>query len=213
MPTTVYLVRHGESAWNAQGRYQGRLDAPLSELGLRQADLLARRLASVRLDAVYSAPLQRARVTAERIAAPHNLPVTSEPRLTEIDHGEWNGMPRPEVKRRYPDLARLWRESPERVSMPGGESLADVRQRAMAALDAIVLAHPNQAVLVVSHHAVLKVVLGALLGMGLDGFWSVEADQASVSAADLGGPWPLVTLVNDTCHLGDARAATPETSV
>ena len=213
MPTTVYLVRHGESAWNAQGRYQGRLDAPLSELGLRQADLLARRFASVRLDAVYSAPLERARVTAERIAAPHNLPVTSEPRLTEIDHGEWNGMPRPEVERRYPDLARLWRESPERVSMPGGESLADVRQRAMAALDAIVLAHPNQAVLVVSHHAVLKVVLGALLGMGLDGFWSVEADQASVSAADLGGPWPLVTLVNDTCHLGDARAATPETSV
>ncbi len=213
MPTTVYLVRHGESAWNAQGRYQGRLDAPLSELGLRQADLLARRLASVRLDAVYSAPLQRARVTAERIAAPHGLPVTDEPRLTEIDHGEWNGMLRSDVESRYPEMARLWRESSDKVRMPGGESLADVRRRATAALDAIVLAHPNHAVLVVSHHAVLKVVLGTLLGMGLDGFWALDADQASVSIADLGGPWPLVTLVNDTCHLGDARAATPETSV
>lgn len=213
MPTTVYLVRHGESAWNAQGRYQGRLDAPLSEMGLRQADLLARRLASVRLDAVYSAPLQRARVTAERIAAPHGLSVTDEPRLTEVDHGEWNGMLRSDVESRYPELARLWRESPDKVRMPGGESLADVRRRATAALDAIVLAHPNQAVLAVSHHVVLKVVLGTFLGMGLDGFWALEADQASVSIADLGGPWPLVTLVNDTCHLREERAATPETSV
>ncbi|MBI4307298.1 MAG: histidine phosphatase family protein [Chloroflexi bacterium] len=213
MPTTVYFVRHGESAWNATGRYQGRLDAPLSDLGLRQADLLARRFAPVRLDAIYTSPLQRARVTAERIAACHGMAVVSEPGLTEIDHGEWNGMLRAEVERRYPETVRLWREAPGQVRMPGGESLADVRQRGMAAVDAIAAAHPNGAALVVSHHAVLKVVLGTLVGLGLEDFWTLDVDQASGSAAEIGGPWPLLTLLNDTCHLGGYRASTAERSV
>src|SRR5690349_17933268 len=101
----LILVRHGESEWNRTGRYQGQEDAPLSELGLRQADALANRLKNESLDAIYTSPLQRALRTAEAIARFHpQVPFREDKALYEIHHGVWQGLLASEVRERYPDL-------------------------------------------------------------------------------------------------------------
>src|SRR3989337_2728452 len=101
----LILVRHGESEWNRIGRYQGQADAPLSDLGLRQADALANRLRHEQIDAIYTSPLQRARKTAEAIARFHpEIPFTEDPGLHEIHHGEWQGLLAHEVREKYPEL-------------------------------------------------------------------------------------------------------------
>ena len=107
--TTVHLARHGESDWNAAGRWQGHADRPLTDLGRRQAAELAERLADVRLDAVYSSDLRRARETAEPVAERQGLEVRALPALREVDVGGWSGLSRPEVARRFPEAFARWR--------------------------------------------------------------------------------------------------------
>ena len=109
------LVRHGESEWNRIGRYQGQLDAPLSELGLKQADALAERLQNEKLDAIFTSPLQRAKRTAEAIARFHpRLELQEDPALMEIHHGTWQGLFASDVREQYGELLDEWRVYPTR---------------------------------------------------------------------------------------------------
>ena len=120
----LIIIRHGESVWNREGRYQGQMDAPLSELGLRQAEALAERLRNEPLDAIFTSPLQRAARTAEAIARYHpHVPMHTALALLEIHHGEWQGLLVEEVIERYGDGLREWRQHPTRAQMPGGEAL------------------------------------------------------------------------------------------
>ena len=112
MATFVYLVRHGETVWNAEGRLCGSSDIPLSPIGQQQAQRLAQRLRSVPLAAIYSSPLRRTRQTAETIAALHNLPVHPVPELSEIDYGDWEGMAVDELARRFPEAERCRTDDP-----------------------------------------------------------------------------------------------------
>ena len=197
----IYLVRHAESTWNSTGRYQGRIDTELSELGEKQAEMVAQRLQTVALAAIYSRPLRRAFHTALGIALLQERDVHVEPDLTEIDHGAWSGLLKDEVEKRYGPMLQLWLESPSKVKMPGGESLADVQRRADGVINRLVEAHPQDSILVCTHDAVLKVIIASALGMSLDGFWNVRLDNASVSLIEYGGQVPRFHLLNDTCHL------------
>lgn len=142
LDATLVLVRHGESTWVAEGRFQGRADVPLSPLGERQAALVAGRLRGPSAppalpvpaappSACWHSPLRRAASTAERIAERQDQPVTRtpDPRLSEIDQGAWQGLTHEEVKRRDPEILRGWRNEPATTHAPGGESLADVAAR------------------------------------------------------------------------------------
>lgn len=204
--TRVLLVRHGESTWNGLGRYQGRLDAELSALGLRQSRALAAALRAVSLHAIYSSPLQRALKTAEAIAEGRDLPLHVEPDLVEIDHGAWSGLEREEVARGYPELYRLWREEPTRAAMPQGESILQVSERVVAAVNRLVEAHPQQTLLLCTHDAALRALVCSLLGLNLDRMWWLRLDSGSLSTVEYEGPEPRVIQLNDTCHLAEVAS-------
>lgn len=155
-------MRHGETDWNRTRRAQGQADVPLNDEGRAQALEAARHLADVDVVAVYSSDLGRAVDTAAPIADKHGLEVRTDPRLREIDQGEWEGVPVDEIKERWPELwgpARHWRRR------PGGESPAEVRVRALAALRDIVRSHPDGAVVVASHGGTIRWIGAAALGL------------------------------------------------
>ena len=159
-PTRLILVRHGETDWNVEGRYQGQADPPLNRRGEEQAHRVAQALQNKGVDVIYSSPLKRAWQTAQIIAEYTHAPVYAEPRLMEINQGEWEGLHVSEIAARYPDLFRQWEEDPWRVRIPGGETLQEVQQRVYEAVDDIVAKHPGQTVVLVRHRtpiALLKV--------------------------------------------------------
>lgn len=160
MRTRLVLIRHGETDWNVEGRYQGQADPPLNARGLAQARLLAEELRKAGLDVLYSSPLQRAVQTAQTLADALGLPLYLEPRLVEIHQGDWQGRQRSEIAARYPELFRRWQTKPWAVTPPGGESLAQVQARVYAAVDEILSRHAGQTVGLVTHRipiALLKV--------------------------------------------------------
>jgi broad specificity phosphatase PhoE len=160
---TVHLARHGESDWNATGRWQGHADRPLTELGRRQAAELAKRLAGVRLDAVYSSDLRRARETAEPVAERHGLEVRALPALREVDVGAWSGLSRPEVERRYPEAFARWRRGGQ--GWKDGETYEEMTERVVDAVLEIGAAHPDGEVLVVAHGGPIRALHAVALGL------------------------------------------------
>lgn len=200
--TRVLLIRHGQTQWNREQIFRGRADIPLSEAGLRQSEALATRLAGEVLAAIYSSPLKRACVTAEHLGPR----CRSDPRvlesLTDISYGEWEGQHHQQVQQRYPELYAQWMAEPHLVRLPDGETLAEVRQRAVAALDHIIAKHPGDTVAVVSHRVVNKVLLCAALGLGDDAFWRIRQDTCCLNVMEHDGTGLSVCLLNDTCHLG-----------
>jgi broad specificity phosphatase PhoE len=159
--TTVFLVRHGATTWNHTKRAQGQADIELNDAGYRQAIAAAEELSHVRVDAVYSSDLQRARATAEPIAKTHGVAVTTDPAFREIDQGEWEGLHVDEIRRRWPEL---WGPARHYSTRPGGESPAKVRERALAGIARIVDAHPGGTVVVVSHGGTIRWLSAEALG-------------------------------------------------
>jgi len=200
-PARLLLVRHGETAWNAEGRYQGATDVPLSPQGRAQARALVSRLAAEALDTIYASDLQRAWQTAEVIAAPHGLPVRSEPRLREIDFGAWEGLNYDEVRQRHPQTLAAWEADPLITTPPGGESLAQVAARVGEALGNITQACQGQTVLLVAHGGSLQVLLCLILGLIPQARWQFRLDPGSLSEVCLYEEGAVLTLLNDTYHL------------
>jgi len=163
--TTVHLARHGESDWNAAGRWQGHADRPLTELGRRQAAELADRLADVQLDAVYSSDLLRARETAEPVAARHGLEVQALPALREVDVGGWSGLSRPEVEQRFPQAFARWRGGGQ--GWEDGETYEQMTERVVGAVLEIAAAHPEGEVLVVAHGGPIRALHAVALGLDI----------------------------------------------
>ena len=204
--TRILLIRHGESTWNLIGRYQGRIDTELSELGIKQAELIAEHIKkNFRLSAIYSSPLRRALHTAIIIATRLGLGVEVREGLTEIDHVAWNGLLRSEVEKRYGPILEEWLTHPGRVRMPGGEGLFDVLERSWAVIEEILEKHRGEDVGVCSHNAVLKVLILKALSLPLDNFWKIGIDNASISVLEFDGK-PKLLYLNDTCFIGPYRS-------
>ncbi len=160
----MYLVRHGETTYNAEGRIQGQSDAPLSELGHRQSAAVAEALAALPIEAIYSSPLRRARQTAEPIAAKLKLPVHDDPRLMELDAGQFEGRLRSELADVYPAELARWLSGDDDFAIPDGESRRQLAERGSAALRYIAAAGHRQAV-VVTHGGLLSATLRSLLNL------------------------------------------------
>jgi broad specificity phosphatase PhoE len=160
----LYLIRHGESVYNAEGRIQGHSSVPLSELGWRQGEAVAEVLAKEPIDALYSSPLPRAHQTAEILAARLKLPIHSDDRLKEVNVGIFQGQLRCELEKTYPAELARWVSEELDYTLPGGESRRQLIERGRAALLEIVQ-HDHQHVAVVSHGRLLMVTLKSLLGM------------------------------------------------
>jgi alpha-ribazole phosphatase len=156
--TMFYLVRHGQTDWNKEGRYQGQADTPLNAAGEEQARQLAGKFDGIQIDAVYSSDLQRARRTAEAIGQALQLPVQLDVRLREINHGVWEGMLFTDIMRQYAAEIKEREMSPLEARAPGGESVLEVAERVLTAAESIAIMHPDETVILVSHGLALAVL-------------------------------------------------------
>jgi broad specificity phosphatase PhoE len=171
--THLYLVRHGQTDWNAQGRWQGQADIPLNALGLSQADQQAAALAPLELAAIYSSDLSRARHTAAPLARLTGLPVQLDPRLREIHQGGWQGLLIAETRARFPDVFQNMVNNPEIALVVGGESASQVQERMITAINDIVNLYPRQRVAVVSHGFALAAAYAHFHGDGWTQIWDL----------------------------------------
>jgi broad specificity phosphatase PhoE len=157
--TSLHLVRHGETDWNVQGRWQGQADVALNDRGRAQARQSAEKLASLSLAAIYSSDLVRAAETACLIAQVNPAPLILEPRLREIHQGEWQGQLVQEIQARHVSAYQQGSHDPLQLAAPGGETPWQVRQRALAAVNDLVERYPQGNVVVVSHGFTLAVLI------------------------------------------------------
>jgi broad specificity phosphatase PhoE len=164
--------------------------------------MVAAALKNVPIDVCYASPLSRSYRTAAMCAQYHGLTVAPDSRLLEINHGEWEGLTANEVQSKYPELLAKWRNSVVDVTMPGGENISQVRERAMQALHDYARQHPDKTVLLVAHDAVNKAVLCDILDIDLGHFWQIKQDNTCINVFErAGNTWRLV-LMNSTAHLG-----------
>src|SRR4030043_1885738 len=149
--TSVYLVRHGQTAWNKEEIFRGRTDVPLDETGLKQAELAGEYFKGMEIHAIYSSPLSRAWQTAQKIAQFHDLKVQPLDGIIDMSFGNWEGRPHQEIRESDSKTYRQWVETPHLVRLPGGESLDDVRVRAMSAVEELIRKNPGKTLVLVSH--------------------------------------------------------------
>lgn len=200
--TRYILIRHGQTEWNRIERFRGRTDVPLNENGQSQAAATGRRVALEKnLTAVYSSPLSRAVKTAEAVAQHFNLGVQINNGLVDIDYGEWQGLTPDEARQRWPEQVDNWYRHPETVSIPGGETLIDLRSRAMQTINELDARHAGQTIVLVGHMVINRIILLGVLGLGNQRFWHIEQDTCAINIFEAqAGDYTLV-LLNDTCHL------------
>lgn len=163
--TTLCMIRHGQTKWNIEGRYQGQSDVDLNEVGFSQAEKLALGLAGEKFDAIFSSDLMRAKNTALAIARQHNLDVKVDRRLREIHQGEWEGLLVQDIQEKYEEVWRQREIDPADMRPPGGESVEEVAARVYAALDDIALAYPQGRIAVVSHGLSIATVICKVNGI------------------------------------------------
>jgi broad specificity phosphatase PhoE len=199
--TSVYLVRHGETAWNKEEIFRGRTDISLNEIGFREAQLVGDYLKGKDIQVIYSSPLSRAMETARGIAQVFNLKVQPLEGIIDMSFGKWEGLPLKEVQPRDGELYRQWREEPHLVTLPGGESLDEVRVRAMAALEGVIQYHKGMNIVLVSHRVVNKVIICGILGIDNSHFWQIGQDTAAVNLIQYKEGKYILSLLNETCHL------------
>ncbi len=142
-------------------------------------------------------------MTAQIIAEPFGLPVTDLDDLTDLDFGRWQGLSMDEAERQDPELFRRWRDTPHLVTLPDGESLEHVQSRAMGAIEYVAARHPKDTVVMVSHEAICRLIVGGLLGMDLSRYWSIRQDLACINVLEVRDNHSMVTRINDICHLSD----------
>jgi broad specificity phosphatase PhoE len=198
---SIYLVRHGQTAWNREEIFRGRTDVPLNETGLKQAELAGKYFKGMEIHAIYSSPLARAWQTAQKIAQFQNLKVEPLEGILDMSFGNWEGHAHQEIREMDGKTYRQWVESPHLVKLPGGESLDDVRGRAMETLEEVIRKHPRETLILVSHRVVCKVLICAILGLDNSHFWQIAQDTTAINLIQYKNGKYILSLMNETCHL------------
>ncbi|MEX0589090.1 MAG: histidine phosphatase family protein [Cyanobium sp.] len=203
----LLLVRHGETNWNREGRFQGQIDIPLNATGRSQAEAAGRFLAPVTIHRAYTSCMARPRQTAEAILAAHpGVPLTSTSGLVEIGHGLWEGRLEQEIAEGWPQLLADWKRAPDTVQMPEGENLQEVWDRSLTTWQRIAASlDSDETALVVAHDAVNKTILCGLLGLQPADIWAIKQGNGGVTVIDYpegAEGRPVVAAMNLTQHLG-----------
>ena len=197
----LYIVRHGETVWNREGRIQGHTDVGLSHRGLEQARLLAERLKPVRFDAAYASDLSRAAGTAAAILDGRGVPVSPTPRLREYHKGAFEGMTEGELRSKYPAEYPGYVAKDLDYAPDGGESTRQVSERMTSVINEIKERHLRDTVLVVGHGGSLRAAMMALLGMSLDANWRFLFGNCHLTIVDTYHDNAVLRLFNDGSHL------------
>jgi len=204
--TRLYFVRHGATQLTAEDRFSGAVGVDLSEEGRWQVRRLSERMRDEKMAAVYCSPLSRTVETAQILAAPHGLEPIRRDGLREISHGRWEGLTRREVEERFPGEYASWEADPFTFAPQDGESGLAVLARSLPVVREIVVCHPGQRVLVVSHKATLRLVLSSLVGIDARGYRDrLDQSPACLNVVDFKDPvHARLMLFNDVSHYADA---------
>ncbi len=216
----IFLVRHGEVVGNslaAGGRltFAGWHDKPLTPRGEEQAQAVAQRLLSEKLTTIYCSDLQRARITAEKIAACHNAEVRVDARLRELNYGAWEGLGLDEILASWADIWEARQADPENVATPDGENYADLWRRLSAAWNDIIKnVGEDERIAIVAHNGTIRILLCRLLGMPLANFKRIQTSNCGLTHIEIKSakieysksslaPLPEIVahFINDTNHL------------
>ncbi|MBN1381722.1 MAG: histidine phosphatase family protein [Deltaproteobacteria bacterium] len=197
----LILVRHGETLWNKERRFQGVSDIELSENGLKQAEKLGVALKSETIEAIYTSPLKRAFQTALKIGVYHNAPLSVKAELQELNQGDFEGLTINVLTENHGDFLKKWLLNPASCIMPNGESLTMLQDRAWPVIKRIIKSNRNT--LVVAHNFTLMTIICKFLNLSLSDFRKVHIDTASITIVTIDRGDPIVSLLNDTSHLAD----------
>jgi broad specificity phosphatase PhoE len=197
----IFLVRHGETQWNAEDRMQGQIQhVGLNEKGLKQANLIAKRLSREKIDIVYSSPMERALQTAEIIAEPHDISVITHAGLTERSHGHVDGLTKEEFKRLHPHIYAVYEKTRELPGVEGAETMKQLEDRGFAAFSEIVDGNPNKNILIVAHGGILKNVISRLAGIDYHKF---SQHNCCLNIIKHDGKKFKFEAIDDVSHLGE----------
>ena len=198
--THLFLVRHGETPWTREKRYQGWTDTELSEFGRRQAEKLAERFSGQGIHKIYASNLLRARETAEVIGTSLGKKVHSDPRLREIGFGKWEGKTGAQlIKEKDPAFSK-WSKSLE-IDPPGGENMAAFRSRVRSFARHVLTKDKNKKVLIVGHGGSLKMMIFELLDLPAKSLWAIRMEPAAVSLVLTDRYFTQLNYLNDVSHL------------
>lgn len=200
--TRIYLVRHGETEFNRMGIFRGRLEVELNDVGLRQARETGEALVGEGIKRIFASPLKRATVTAETISETLGIGYSVDEAFNNINLGKWQGTPKDQVKKDYPDEWKRWTSEPEQLVLPGGESVNDVMKRASARLSDIV-DDGQGAVAIVTHRSVIKVLAAHMLSVPPPYFWKFYIDNAAYSVFEYSGDDFMLLNWNVNSHLSE----------
>ncbi len=203
----IFLVRHGETNWNREGRFQGQIDIPLNQTGRQQAMAAGKALEKISFDKAFSSSMTRPMETAKLILKAHpSIEIKEQNELIEIGHGLWEGKLESEIISNWGELLTAWQESPETVQMPNGETINEVATRAIACWKKICSSlSGNETALVVAHDAVNKTILCNLLGLSNSDIWKVKQGNGSITIIEISQDeeqLDIVVCLNYTSHLG-----------
>ncbi len=202
--TKIILVRHGECQGNREGLFRGRSDFPLNELGFLQAKELAAEMSLYHPIKIFTSPLLRAKQTAQIISQECRAEIEVNEGMNNIELGPWEGQAKQFIAQQYPEQWEIWLREPEKLTVPGMETLYQVQQRARRELDNIRKDFDGKTVLIVSHRAVLKPLIASCLEMGKPYFWRIHMDTAAYTILHF-TKWSGYTLVqlNQNRHLSE----------
>jgi len=194
----LLLIRHGQTNWNLEQRFQGQSDIPLNETGRKQAQALAEQLAAEPFDAVYSSDLQRATETADIIRKSGFQP---DARLREVNFGDWEGLTYDEIKSKHPDTLAAWESDIFKNAPPHGETLEGLAIRVQSMLDELREKHKDQRILIVAHGGVLQTLICLALKLPPTMYWQFHLSTASLSEVAFYPAGAILNSLNDTSHL------------
>ncbi len=197
MRTSLWLVRHGQTTFNRQRRYQGAFDSPMTPFGTMQIAALARRLRHLPFTVAVTSSSERTRVTAATILEGRRIPVIEDPRWNETGHGRWEGLSYAEVKARFREEAAARFADALHGRAQGGESLAEVNMRVSAAWNTLLHDHPGGRILVVTHATPIQLILCGVANLPPTQYWRWRVDLGSLTALDVYGSGPIVRVVNE----------------
>ena len=197
----LLLVRHGQTDWNLNQRFQGQSDVQLNEAGRQQATALAKRLAHDHIDVLFTSDLQRAHGTANIIAAHHACKIRVDARLREINFGAWEGLTYDEIKQSDPATLAAWEADISTTAAPNGETLNQLTARVESFLNDLHSQHADQTILIAAHGGPLQILLCLALNLSPSKYWQFHLAPASLSEIAFYPAGAIINLLNDTCHL------------
>lgn len=204
--TRLFIVRHGQTAWNKEKVFRGRVDIPLNEQGVKEAEAVGKALKNENITLVYSSPLSRAVQTAEPTAKMRGLAIIRLEGITDMNFGVWEGRRLEDVEKEDSERYRMWVEQPHELAIPKGETLAEVQNRALNTVKEIVNKHPSESIMLVSHRVVCKLLVLGLMELGPDKFWNIQQDTACINLFAVKDGRTIMFKTNDTCHLASLKS-------